>query len=329
MPDVGTSWTALDADDDVVPAVPVQANGLVFSALNTGTQDESVGFRHGDSADNWNNNLWDSSHFQATIGINDANVWHQLQGAGSIDVYIAAYTQHVTASASVAPGETKTLTFVATGNLNQGNYTNQAAAELTVLQGGCRASGITAPIDVGGGTSDPKKIVFVSKDVDPTQAPSFETTTFTYTITAAAMSGAPSLTIDDIFDVLPKSFDYAAGSSLLDGSPIADPTITMDPPGDPDNDWQTLQWDLNTPFGGADTATLEFQATANVDSGYRDNEAWITTLHNFFPCVASGQTARVTISAKYDILVTAGDATVVARITEVGGEVTVDSMQYQ
>ncbi|MEE9262603.1 MAG: hypothetical protein V3U95_08535, partial [Dehalococcoidia bacterium] len=107
---------------------------------------------------------------------------------------------------------------------------SRAAAEMTVPQGECRSSGASAPINVTGGTGDPSKIILVDKDVTPNQVPSFQTTTFTYTITATNISGGPVIKIEDAFDVLPRFFDYVPGSSIMNGgSNLPDPTITLDP----------------------------------------------------------------------------------------------------
>ena len=95
--DVGSPWTALDADSY---SVPEEANGLVFFAtIDSDAQGKSAGFRHSDSTDAWNDRLVAHTSFQAATGISDANVWQQRQGSSNIDVFIAAYTKAVTASA--------------------------------------------------------------------------------------------------------------------------------------------------------------------------------------------------------------------------------------
>ncbi len=101
----------------------------------------------------------------------------------------------------------------------------------------------------------------------------------------------------------------------MNGSPIVDPTITLDPPADPSNDQQTLNWSLSTStLNGGDTLTLAFQATASVDSGEYDNVGWVTTDHDYFPCVSSGTSGRVTVSNVLNIDADAANRGVQTRV---------------
>ncbi len=68
-------WTSLDADAFGVDAV---ANGLLLHAEITNESD--MGFRRGDSTDIWNMRLPASSHVQAAVGINSANLWDEYMG---------------------------------------------------------------------------------------------------------------------------------------------------------------------------------------------------------------------------------------------------------
>ena len=63
-------WASLDADTF---GVDTTANGLLLHAEVANESD--IGFRHGDSTDNWNKGLPAGSHVQAGVGINSGNLW--------------------------------------------------------------------------------------------------------------------------------------------------------------------------------------------------------------------------------------------------------------
>ncbi len=86
------SWQGIDAD---TYSVPWAANGLILRAENEQNKRNDIGFRHGDSADDWNKQLWNNGHFQAAIGLNDANVWDEYMGSVNVNVAIAAHTVSV------------------------------------------------------------------------------------------------------------------------------------------------------------------------------------------------------------------------------------------
>ena len=85
------SWQEIDADDYGVPAA---ANGLILHY--DGNKDDyiAIGFRHGDSTDDWNKNIFEDTHYQAAIGLRSSdNVWDEYLGHADLDVSIAAYTK--------------------------------------------------------------------------------------------------------------------------------------------------------------------------------------------------------------------------------------------
>ena len=302
------SWQTMDADDYAIPAA---AGGLIMSV-----ESDDYGimtFRHGGGFDNWgplSTNVDSDMLVQAPVGLNLANEWDEYMGIAKMDVAIAAWVKgNVT---TVAPGDTLTLSFVATGILLGGGYTNQAAAEMRTL--GCRASGLAALIDVGGGINDPAKVIRVDKVVTPDLGVGFDIERYTYTITVTNISGGPSVSIVDGHDLLPRFFDYLAGSTLVNNFPASDPIIALDPDSDPANDRQTLSWNLNENLAGGDSLTLEFGATASVDAGEYYNEGWITTDDSYFPCVSSGRAGRVTVSNVIDVRATASDGEVRTRV---------------
>ena len=302
------SWQTIDADDY---AIPPAAGGLIMSV-----ESDDVGmmtFRHGGGLDNWgplSTNLDSDTLAQAPVGLNLANEWDEYMEIAKMDVAIAAWVKGNVST--IAPGQTLTLSFVATGTLASGSYTNQAAADMRTL--GCRASGLAAPIDVGGGINDPAKVIRVDKAVTPDLGVGFNTERYTYTITVTNISGGPSINIVDGYDLLPRFFDYLAGSTLVNNFPASDPVITLDPELDLGNDRQTLAWNLNENLAGGDSLTLEFKATASVDAGEYYNEGWITTDDSYFPCVSSGRAARVTVSNVIDVEATASDGRVRSRV---------------
>ena len=301
------SWQSMDADDYAVPAA---AGGLILTVKspNYGI----MTFRHGDGLDNWgplSTNVDSDTLVQAPVGLNLANEWDEYMEIDDTDVAIAAWVKGNVAT--IAPGQTLTLSFVATGTLATGRYTNQAAAEMRTL--GCRASGLAAPIDVSG-SADPAKVIRVYKAVTPDLGVGFNTERYTYTITVTNLAGAPSVLIVDGYDLLPRFFDYVAGSSVVNTFAVGDPTVTLDPASDPANDQQTLSWNLNENLNGGDSLTLEFKATASVDAGEYYNEGWVTTDDSYFPCVSSGRVARVTVSNVVDIEATASDGEVRSRV---------------
>ena len=284
------SWESFDADDYGIPAI---AGGLIMHVESPAVG--RMAFRHGDSYDNWGPNsteIDNDSLFQAPVGINVANEWDEYMEFATDDVYIAAYVEGIVTA--IAPGQTLTLSFVATGTLGSGDYTNQAATEFRLL--GCRATSPTATIDVTGGSTDPDKVIVASTAASPSLGVGFESETYTFTMTVTNIAGGPSGVVE-AFDQLPQFFDYVSGSSLMNASPIADPTVTLDPTGDADNDRQTLNWSLSTStLSGGSTLTLTFKATATLDSGDYDNEGWVETDHDYFPCVSSGASSRITVS---------------------------------
>ena len=83
-------WTSLDADTF---GVDITANGLLLHAEVTNEAD--IGFRHGDSTDNWNKKLPASSHVQAMVGINSSNLWDEYMEDLGTDISIAGYTRLV------------------------------------------------------------------------------------------------------------------------------------------------------------------------------------------------------------------------------------------
>ncbi len=179
---------------------------------------------------------------------------------------------------------------------------------------GCRASGLAAPVGVGGGTTDPAKVIRVDKAVTPDLGVGFNMERYTYTVTVTNISGGPSVLVVDGYDLLPRFFDYLAGSTLVNNFPVGDPIITLDPDSDPANDRQMLLWNFNESLGGGDSLKLEFKATASVDAGEYYNEGWITTDDSYFPCVSSGRVARVTVANVIDVEATASDGKVRSRV---------------
>ena len=302
------SWQTMDADDYAIPAA---AGGLIMSV-----ESDDYGimtFRHGDGSDNWgplSTNVDRDTLAQAPVGLNLANEWEEYMEIASKDVAIAAWVTGMVST--IAPGQTLTLSFVATGTLASGSYTNQAAAEMRTL--GCRASGLAALIDVGGGTTDPAKVIRVGKAVTPDLGIGFNTESYTYTVTVTNIAGGPSVLVVDGYDLLPRFFDYVAGSSLVNTIAVSDPSVTLDPDSDPANDQQTLLWNLNESLNGGDSLTLVFKATASVDAGEYYNEGWITTDDSYFPCVSSGKAGRVTVSNVIDVEATASDGEVRSRV---------------
>jgi len=83
-------WSTLDADTFGVDTV---ANGLFLHAEVANESD--MGFRHGNSTDDWNKRLPAGSHVQAAVGLNDANLWYQHMGDQTTNVFIAAYTRYL------------------------------------------------------------------------------------------------------------------------------------------------------------------------------------------------------------------------------------------
>ena len=93
--------------------------------------------------------------------------------------------------------------------------------------------------------------------------------TFDYTINMQQLDTDPATGyIDEVWDMLPPGFEYVAGSSVHEGSPISDPTVSYDP----EFDVYTLKWEFQ-PAITFDTygqvRTLTFQAQANVKNNER------------------------------------------------------------
>ena len=85
------NWQEIDADDY---GIPPAANGLFFHYDGELGDSDKIGFRHPDATDNWNNNIFDDTHYQAAIGLRDSdNVWEEFMGDNKVDVWIAGFTK--------------------------------------------------------------------------------------------------------------------------------------------------------------------------------------------------------------------------------------------
>ncbi|MBC8281730.1 MAG: hypothetical protein H8E48_13175 [Chloroflexi bacterium] len=85
------NWRELDADDY---GIPPAANGLFFHYDGEADDSDKIGFRHGDSTDNWNKDIFDDTHYQAAVGLRDSdNVWEEFMGDSKVDVWIAGFTK--------------------------------------------------------------------------------------------------------------------------------------------------------------------------------------------------------------------------------------------
>ena len=103
----------------------------------------------------------------------------------------------------------------------------------------------------------------LSKSANPTTVvQSGSTTDVTFTVTFANSDDEP-ITLDQIRDVLPAGFTYAAGTSVYNGSPIGNPIV----------DSQTLTWSGSFVVPALGSTTLVFHATlqANPSIGTYDN----------------------------------------------------------
>jgi hypothetical protein len=123
-PSIG-SWQTLDADDYNVPAI---SNGLIlYVDTNSGT--EELGFRHGDSTNDWNRDIKDKTHLQAGVGLNSANQWDMYMQNTNDDARIAGYTRlvrmdiHADVDVVVRQADGTIRATLATDVANTGNIT--------------------------------------------------------------------------------------------------------------------------------------------------------------------------------------------------------------
>ncbi len=109
-------------------------------------------------------------------------------------------------------------------------------------------------------------VLTLDKSADPTVLADAagEVSTFTIVVETA------DYPVDDVdvIDTLPDGWLYVAGSTQIDGSPSADPSIAG----------QVLTWDLNIDMGSSDSFTLTFDAETDDPppspaSGYSENVA--------------------------------------------------------
>jgi hypothetical protein len=70
---------------------------------NSSSNDSRIGLTHGDSTDSWNADIGNRTHFQASVGINDDNIWDEYMESTAVGIHIAAYTLggNITAHADV------------------------------------------------------------------------------------------------------------------------------------------------------------------------------------------------------------------------------------
>ena len=87
------SWHELDAN---TYNVPIEANGLFLRAGALTGVNKKLGFRHGDSTDDWNGDIERITYLLAGTGIRADDVWDEYMESTSSEVFIAAYTVAVT-----------------------------------------------------------------------------------------------------------------------------------------------------------------------------------------------------------------------------------------
>ncbi|MCI0791889.1 MAG: hypothetical protein J4O03_00360 [Chloroflexi bacterium] len=87
------SWQELDAN---TYNVPIEANGLFLRAGALTAVNKKLGFRHGDSTDDWNGDIERITYLLAGTGIRADDVWDEYMESTSSEVFIAAYTVAVT-----------------------------------------------------------------------------------------------------------------------------------------------------------------------------------------------------------------------------------------
>lgn len=113
------------------------------------------------------------------------------------------------------------------------------------------AAGMVQSISLASNTA------FVVTSASVSQLYTNQAVTFTVTFTN---SSPIAITLDAVADTLPSGFSYVEGSSLLDGVPLNDPTISN----------RLLKWTQPYTVAGTGTGLMTFQAVPVV-SGYATN----------------------------------------------------------
>ena len=114
------------------------------------------------------------------------------------------------------------------------------------------------------------------KSVVPNNPTAGVLTTFTYTVTLIEMDpDFASVAINEIWDQLPPSFSYVAGTSVFEGSGISDPADDYDS----GNDIHTLHWIFSpditfSAYGEEKTLVFDAQATPSNNTRYCNEVAF-------------------------------------------------------
>ena len=167
---------------------------------------------------------------------------------------------------------------------------------------------------------------FVYPDIPPTLSPttlsksanptlvvqSGSTTDVTFTVTFANSDDEP-ITLDQIRDVLPAGFSYAAGTSVYNGSPIGDPIVSS----------QTLTWSGTFVVPALGSRTLVFHGTlqANPTVGTYDNCA-VAFIGSTQIDTTSDTTDNAPACARVTVIAQPAGSSIIIRKTAVGGGAT-------
>lgn len=153
----------------------------------------------------------------------------------------------------------------------------------------------------------------LSKSASPTTVvQSGSTTDVTFTVTFANSDDEP-VTLDQIRDVLPAGFTYAAGTSVYNGGPIGNPWANG----------QTLTWSGSFVVPALGSTTLVFHATlqANPSIGTYDNCA-VAFIGSTQIDTTSDTTDNAPACARVTVIGAPSGGTIIIRKTTVGGGAT-------
>ena len=133
-----------------------------------------------------------------------------------------------------------------------------------------------------------------SMAVNPTTAPSYTATTFTYVV-GISNPGTDAARLTKVFAGLPPGFTYIAGttSSLTSD----DPVVTVQQADESEQPYELLTWDVSASdfsLAPSELQTLFFQATSSTGEGNYCGNAWVDPGGQ---ATGSGEAAKVTVAS--------------------------------
>lgn len=235
----------------------------------------------------------------------DPTVSHWDDGNGNHFTYLKWQV-----STDLAPSASLSISFEASLSNPDGYYCNVAWTQPGSISSG---TGPTAKIKVGTPTDTlcDNEAIQVRATVTPSSAVAGVSQTFHYRIEIENNSST-TRTACGIVDLLPKGFTFVIGSVTGDITGT-NPFLWTN------SDGQHARWvfcsgsNTGIPISPGTTKYLEYDATAQPDTGVYDNQVWVS-FASLLNSAYSGPTAEVSVFDVYDVSVSNSTTSVTAQV---------------